>query len=404
MEQSQERRGGSRRHFIQTSTAALGTAAIAAQSTSAGFHLEPGSKLPEIILGKTGQKVTRLGMGTSWTLQPGFVQAMIAAGVRYIDTAEGYERGKCETVLGQVLERVGKRKELYLVTKNSSYRGSGDPGVFERQLNKSLERLKTDYVDSYYLHGLKGTQIGMLKDPAVRQAFEALKKAGKIRFCGLSCHDSRLVEVVEAAAECGWLDQIMIQYNYRTMGSDAIKRAVDKASKANLGLVAMKTQGGAGEFKEGKDAASFKTFTEKGFKKEQAAIKAVFADERIQVVVSEMTNRQMLRENMAATIDPPTPKEARILEEHRRKTAHLYCQGCGHFCETAARGVPIADILRYLRYDEVYGKRAEARALYRNLPEEARSPAVADLAAAQAACPHGLPVVDLVARADRDLA
>ena len=49
-----------------------------------------------------------------------------------------------------------------------------------------------------------------------------------------------------AAAECGWIDQIMIQYNYRTMDGDAIRRALDAAAKANLGLVAMKTQGGAG--------------------------------------------------------------------------------------------------------------------------------------------------------------
>ena len=223
------------------------------------------------------------------------------------------------------------------------------------------------------MHGLKGTQIKMLKDPATRKAFEDLKKAGKIRFCGLSCHDSRLVEVVEAAAECGWLDQIMIQYNYRTMDADAVKRAVNKASKANLGIVAMKTQGGAGEFKEGKDSAKFKTFAEKGFKKEQAAIKTVFADERIHAVVSEMTNRDMLRDNMAASIDPLTPKQARLLEEHRQKTAHLYCHGCGHLCETAAKGVPVATVLRYLRYYEVYGKRAEARALYQALPAEARA-------------------------------
>ena len=77
-----------------------------------------------------------------------------------------------------------------------------------------------------------------------------MKKSGKIKFAGLSCHDKGLAEVIEAAAECGWIDQIMIQYNYRTMDIEQIKRAVDKASKAKLGLVAMKTQAGAGSFDE----------------------------------------------------------------------------------------------------------------------------------------------------------
>ena len=80
-----------------------------------------------------------------------------------------------------------------------------------------MERLRTDYVDCYYLHGVAGREIPLLSDPDVKAAFEKLKKSGKIRFCGLSCHDGRLPEIVTAAAECGWIDQIMIQYNYRTM-------------------------------------------------------------------------------------------------------------------------------------------------------------------------------------------
>jgi predicted aldo/keto reductase-like oxidoreductase len=384
--------------------AATGATAVAAADLALAAQAPT---FPTITLGKTGQTVTRLGMGTSWDVEPSFVQLMLAAGVRYIDTAEGYEGGKSEQTIGEVLERTGKRKDVYLVTKTQGHRKfQGDPGkMFEAKLQASLGRLRTDYVDSYYMHGLTGAQIPLLFDPAVKAAFEAMKKSGKIKFCGLSCHDPRLPEVVEAAAKCGWLDQIMIQYNFRTMTADAVRRAVDAASKANLGIVAMKTQGGAGAFKGGTgNSPAFTEFTEKGFKKEQAAIKAVFADERVQVVVSEMTNRDHLRDNSAATREPLTPKQSRLLEEHRQKTANLYCHGCGHLCETAAKGVPVATVLRYLRYYEVYGKREQARALYQALPPEARDLAAADLAAAEAACPHGLPVTRLVQIADRRLA
>ena len=391
--------GGSRRRFLKT--AAASGAAISAADLSLGAA--PEDALPTIVLGKTGQTVSRLGMGTSWTVQPSFVQAAIFAGVRYIDTAEGYERGKSEQTVGEVLERTGKRKDVYLVTKTNSYRKTAEPKVLEEHLEASLGRLRTDYVDAFYLHGMTGEQVGLLKEPAVRAAFEAFKKAGKIKYCGLSCHDKELVKVVEAAAACGWLDQIMIQYNYRTMDGDAIRRAVDLASKANIGLIAMKTQGGAGQFKEIDASPKFAQFVEKGFKKEQAAIKAVFSDERFQVVVSEMTNRDQLRENMQASREPLTPKQSRLLQEHRERTAHLYCHGCGHLCETSAKGVPVATVLRYLRYYQVYGKREEARALYQALPAEARDLAAADLAAAQAACPFGLPVIDLIKTADRQL-
>jgi uncharacterized protein len=396
--------GGSRRHFLKTAAAAGGAAAVA--SADPVWADPPASTLPMVTLGKTGQKVPALGMGTSWVLQPSFVQAALHAGVRYIDTSESYEGGNCETTLGEVLERTKMRKEVYLVTKNSRGKVGGARAVaaFEKRLEASLARLRTDYIDCYYLHGVDGREIALLKDPDVKAAFEKLKKSGKIKFCGLSCHDARLPEIVTAAAEGGWMDQIMIQYNYRTMTTDAVKRALDAASKANLAIVAMKTQGGAGGFKEAKASPKFNEFVDKGFKREQAAIKTVFADHRVHAVVSEMTNRDMLRENMDAARDHSlTLREQKQLEEYRQATAHLYCHGCGQHCEPAADGVAVSDIMRYLRYHEVYGKRQRATELYQALPAEARKIAGTDLTAAQAACPHGLPIVELLHRADRQM-
>jgi len=400
MEGSHGTCGGSRRRFLKT------TAATGAVLASTDLTLSAAApSFPTITLGKTGQNVTRLGMGSSWDVEPSFVQRLLFAGITYIDTAEGYEGGKSEQTIGEVVERTGKRKDIYLVTKTQAHRKmqpADAAKIFEEKLEASMKRLRTDYIDSYFLHGVTGAQIPLLNDYNVKAAFQQMKKSGKIRYCGLSCHDQRLPEVVEAAAKCGWLDQIMIQFNFRTMTADDVRRAVDAASKANLGIVAMKTQAGAGAFKGGVgDSAKFKELTDGGIKKEAAAIKAVFADERIHAVVSEMTNREQLAENMAATRDPLTPKQSRLLEEYRQKTAHLYCHGCGHLCETAAKGVPVATVLRYYRYYEVYGKREQARQLYQALPPEARDLAMADLAAAEAACPHGLPVSQLVQIADR---
>ena len=403
-------RGGNRRQFLQASTAAAAGVGVAITS-GAGSALaqEPkpaDSKVPLVTLGKTGKKVTKLGMGTSWSVAPSFVQQALASGVRYIDTSESYENTASEKVLGDVIDRMKIRDDVYLVTKCAGYRnakGSGAAKVFADHLAASLERLKTDYVDAYFLHGMTGAQVEMLRDPAVKAAFADLKKSGKIRAAGLSCHDARLPEILEVAAEVGWIDQVMIKYNFRDVGGkdrhDDLQRAIDKLAKANVGLVAMKTQGGAVNFPD-----KMKALQEKGFKKEVAAIKSVWQDDRMQVVVSEMVNRSDLRENIAASRDEMTPREARLLEDHRKLTAHLYCHGCGHLCESAARGVPVATVLRYLRYYEAYGKREQARALYQALPAVSRLLVDADLHAAEAACPHGLPVVDLMKRADLRLA
>ena len=214
----------------------------------------------------------------------------------------------------------------------------------------------------------------------------------------------------------------MIKFNFRDVGGrdryDDLNRAIDKASKANIGLVAMKTQSGAAPFPADKKELAEKgvkiknlhptetrvvEFLEKDFKREVAALKTVWMDGRMQVVVSEMTNRDQVRENVGASREPLTTAEARMLEEHRQATSHLYCHGCGHLCETAAKGVPVATVLRFYRYYEAYGKREQARALYQALPAASRRLIDADLLAAEAACPFGLPVADLIKRADRQL-
>jgi uncharacterized protein len=393
---------GSRRQFLKT--AAASGAVLASADTI--LAAPPKSPLPEVTLGKTGVKVTKLGMGTSWAVAESFVQRAIASGVRYIDTSEAYERGKAEIALGNVFARTGQRKDVYLVSKNTRYegtKGAARAKTFIDQLEGSLKRLQTDYVDAYYIHGIRGRDIDMFTDPDVIKAFEELKKAGKIKFAGFSCHDAMLPELVEAGAKSGWIDQMMIQYNFRTMDGDKIKKAVDAASKYNLGIVAMKTQGGANEFKAGENLPRMNALVEKGFKPHQAAIKAVLNDERIHVAVSEMTNFDELNENMGSVVNPLTNKEARLLEEHRRLTANAYCHGCGHLCESAARGVPVATVLRYFRYYEAYGKREEARALYQALPAESRAIADLNLAGLDEACPHGLPVSDLLRKADSRL-
>jgi len=396
--------GNNRRDFIRKTTVAGAGAGLITSQQANAWQDQPGQgddAVPRATLGRTGTKVTKLGMGTSWALSPSFVQAALFAGVRYIDTSESYENTNSEKVLGQVLERTKMRDKVYLVTKNSKGKVAGDqaPKVYLDRLDESLARLKTDYVDSYYIHGVGGPkELAHLSDPGVKKAFEDLKKAGKIKFAGLSCHDALLVEFINAAVDCGWIDQIMLKYNFRDkVNSDAMEKALDRAHKANIGLIAMKTQGGA----EASYPDRHADYVQKGFKKEVAAIKTVWADPRISCVVSEMTTFSDLRENVAASKAPLTAMETKLLEQYRERTANLYCHDCGHLCETAARGVKVSDVMRYLRYYEAYGKRQSARALYQALPPEARMMADLNVDKLDAACPHNLPVSSLLKKADQ---
>ena len=171
--------GNNRRQFLKTATA-TGVALASADSLLAA---PPKSPIPEVTLGKTGMKVTKLGMGTSWAVAESFVQRAIAAGVRYIDTSESYERGNAEKALGNVLARTGQRKDVYLVTKNNGYRGvkgSDRAKSFVTHLRGSLERLKTDYVDCYYMHGVSGKDIDIFKDAEGKVLNRNLRTASEL--------------------------------------------------------------------------------------------------------------------------------------------------------------------------------------------------------------------------------
>ena len=108
--------------------------------------------MPTVTLGKTGAKVTKLGMGTSWALSPALrPDEPSLSGVRYIDTSESYENTVAEKVVGEVLGaraytpgRLPRDQEQLL-----QQRSTGDEVVksFEKHLAASLERLETNHVD-----------------------------------------------------------------------------------------------------------------------------------------------------------------------------------------------------------------------------------------------------------------
>jgi hypothetical protein len=93
------------------------------------------------------------------------------------------------------------------------------------------------------------------------------------------------------------------------------------------------------------------------------------------------------------------------LHRYAAATRSLACDGCDHLCSAGlSRPIPIATTLRYLMYHDSYGKRDEARVLYQALPDAARSVDGVDFSSASRACPNGLNVEALVARAAQVLA
>jgi len=324
-------------------------------------------------------------------------------GVRYWDTADCYSNGQSEVGIGMFFEKMPEvRKQVFLVTKSDRR----DPAGITELLNRSLERMKTDWIDSYFLHGVRSTSE---LNNDVKQWAEKAKADKKIRFFGFSSH-SNMEELLEFAAKCGWIDCVMVKCDYRLLHTDRMRRAVEACAGVGVGIAAMKTQGGGPVRTDTDEEVKLAGhFLSKGFTQAQAKLKAVWENDAIATICSQMPNLTLLKENVMAALDGSklTAADWHALDHYAQATASSYCRGCAHLCESAAgcQGLPIADVMRYMMYAVSYGDLALARDQFRALPEGVRRELAArSLDSAEQACPQGLPIGRIVQEAMSRLA
>lgn len=399
-----------RRSFFKTVGAAGlgGVLAVNGCKTNEAETNEPNStnakqeeKYPQVAkrkLGKTGIEVPMLCLGGMFGIPDNQVmlQKAIDWGVTYWDTADCYMGGKSESGIGQFFEKhPEKRKENFLVTKSDSR----NPIEIQKLLDRSLERMKTDYIDLYFLHALKSSDE--LTDEIKVWADKA-KKSGKIKFFGFSTHKN-MPQNLLAASKLGWIDGIMTTFNFRQMQNKEMMSAVDAAYKTGIAIIAMKTQAAGQKFESEQDKKLANRFLEKGFTTHQANLKAVWSDERISSICSQMPNTATLISNVAAALDKTqlSKTDMKFLGEHAKATCDGYCAGCGFICNpTAANGHYISEVMRYLMYYNSYGDKARARELFAEIPTHIRKQLTkVDYSAAEAACPQNLPVAKLMKEA-----
>jgi len=164
----------------------------------------PGAILPTRQLGKNGPQITMLSMGGMMgALSPEYIDIAWSMGIRCFDTADCYIKGQSEKIFGAWLAQYPeRRKEIFLVTKDHPTHG---PEQLLEQIDRRLAALGTSYVDAFYIHGISAKPYeGSLEWPksdAFKKVVEELKKSGKCRKVGFSCHDDQVVEYLNAAAQ-----------------------------------------------------------------------------------------------------------------------------------------------------------------------------------------------------------
>ena len=211
-------------------------------------------------LGKTGEKVSAIGLGGYHLGHPPdpadaiqIVHSAIDRGITFMDNSWDYNGGESERRMGVGL-RDGLRQKVFLMTK---FDGRTKDST-ARQINESLQRLQTDHIDLIQYH-----ENIRLEDPdrffAVDGPLEALleaKKAGKIRYIGFTGHKDPFVHVrmLELAAQHNFhFDSCQMPLNvmdahFRSFGHDVLPRLVEQG----IAVLGMKSMGDGNVLKSGR--------------------------------------------------------------------------------------------------------------------------------------------------------
>jgi predicted aldo/keto reductase-like oxidoreductase len=445
-----EHKGISRRSFVRVGGAALaGGAALGGKAIPAGAEtisaprptLFPSVPRQEAkiqafrTLGRTGFQVSDVGMGSVPLRESAVVRYAYDKGVNYFDTAEGYGNGAAERAIGEALQHM-ERDKVFIASKARVGEGDDTEAVVTK-VRQSLERLNTDYVDSYSMHAASSFEA--LSHPGFHAAMDQLKAEGKVRFRGVSYHGGSseqpsMGDLLSAAAEDGRFDMMLLVYNF--MNHEEGDRIIAACKANNVGTTAMKTSPGSIQYEpvdpenlSEEQEQYIQRFTGRGQTREAAMERLQsqaarqkdtydstrpFAEQygiqtedqlRLGSIHWVLQNSDMHTACVAFTefglVDKVvplsgttlTPPEVQMLHQIGLSLDNQYCRhGCVECAEKCPQRVPVSTIMRYAYYYQGQGREKSSMLKYSALEGPGASPCFDCEGQCAGACPHGLDI------------
>lgn len=386
-----------RRKFLGAAAGGIAGALAFGASSIGGEKIREDKKTGDLItriLGRTGYRVPVVSMGVMNADNPELVRRAYELGIRHFDTANVYQRGRNEEMVGRVLvEELKARDKVVIATKinifppQRSAPAEEIKNMHRQRIEESLRRLKTDYVDILYSHDV--SDPAWLKNQAVMDSLLEIKEQKKARFIGFSTHQN-MNEVIKTAIELKIFDVVLTTLNYSLYDYPEYLETLQKAAAQGIGLVAMKTQCQQAWYRESVPA-EMRRFYE-GPIIHSALLKWVVRHEFIATAVPGFTTFDQLYTDMpVATNLEYTEEEKKFLEDRMVKLQMAaVCRACGQCQPTCPKGVNIPDLLRAHMYAANYGNFYQARETLNGLEASKSIKACADCSRCSARCVRGV--------------
>jgi len=336
-------------------------------------------------LGKTGLQASILGFGilrlpqkeikrptvdTAESIR--IIRHAIDNGLNFVDTAYNYLGSQSEKLLGKALQE-GYREKVIISTKSPLWDVKSKE-LFHSLFEEQLQRLGVEYVDIYLFHNISKKRYDeVVVKYSLIDEMKKLKKAGKIKHFGFSSHDKP--NFVKSLIDLGEFEIILLQYNFLDRETaEVFKYAKEKG----LGTFVMGPVGGGRLAME--PTEEMKQWITKGRNDfADVALKFVWSNPDIDVVLSGMGSQQMIDENIALASSENrflTVEESKRVDTIAAKFKEIYdldCTQCG-YCDDCPNDVMIKFILKQLMISKDPLKMHGARANYRGIGVNKKSP------------------------------
>lgn len=297
------------------------------------------------------------------------IDASIAGGINFADTARGY--GSSEEKLGAGLK--GRRDDFILATKSPLRSAEG----MRKAIDQSLRNFQTDYIDIYQVHSLKPGELDRIFAPGgAMEALAAARDAGKIRFIGVTGHRP---PVLVDAIRTGEFDTVQAPIN--VVDRESEDELLPLAKKMDVGILAMKPIcGGTLDNPQLGIRFSLNSLTD--------------------LVLCGMKNVAEVDANLETvrSFTPLSPVEEDKLLEEATQLGNQFCRRC-EYCQPCPEGLKIPRILWLANYHARGNRWTEME--YQSLEADAKN--CEECGECEEKCPYELPIREMLKQADREL-
>jgi predicted aldo/keto reductase-like oxidoreductase len=382
-----------RRFLVGAGAATLGAATWAvaqphAQAAPKGAGPRQAALKQYRTLGRTGEKVSKIGIGTASLRSPAVLERAIDLGLNYIDTAHCYMSGRSEREIGKVLKR--RRDDVVLTTKWHPEAGATRAQILA-SLDDSLKSLNTDHVDCVLVHSV--ADKARIENPEVYEAFQIARKAGKVSHLGMSSHSPAMIQVVRRAMELGWYDLVLLKYSY--MSYPGVGALIDDLHAKNIGVTVMKTRDGARH-------VGLEPY-QRGDGFVASALRWASSNPKIaSTVISLETFEEADLYAKVAGQKLASAQDLEVLKQYASHFDQVQCRWCGDCGQACPSGVPVWEVDRAAMYYERYQQEHRGMRLYASLGQPAAGCASCD-APCQSACDYHIPIRDQMTHAHATL-